>query len=52
MAIINNLALSMGGGIISLKQQAKQAENTVSILIGLGGTGVDLSLIHISEPRD
>ena len=41
MAIINNLALSMGGGIISLKQQAKQAENTVSILIGLGGTGVD-----------
>jgi|GEM_PF-6030022 len=34
MAIINNLALSMGGGIISLKQQAKQAENTVSILIG------------------
>ena len=35
MAIINNLALSMGGGIISLKQQAKQAENTVSILIGL-----------------
>lgn len=41
MAIINNLALSMGGGIISLKQQAKQAENTVSILIGLGGTGID-----------
>ena len=41
MAIINNLALSMGGGIISLKQQAKQAENTISILIGLGGTGVD-----------
>ena len=41
MAIINNLALSMGGGIISLKQQAKQADNTVSILIGLGGTGVD-----------
>ena len=41
MAIINNLALSMGGGIISLKQQAKQADNTVSILIGLGGTGID-----------
>ena len=41
MALIRNLALSQGGGIISYNQQAKQEENIVNIFIGLGGTGVD-----------
>lgn len=41
MAVYSKLLLSTGGGIISTKQQAKQAENTASILIGLGGTGID-----------
>ena len=41
MAIINELALSRGGGIISKNQQSQQTENTVSIIIGLGGTGID-----------
>ena len=41
MAIIDNLALSKGGGVISLNQQAEQAENVVSVIIGLGGTGID-----------
>ena len=41
MAVYSKLLLSTGGGIISAKQQAKQAENTASILIGLGGTGID-----------
>ena len=41
MAIIDDLALSKGGGIRSRKQQAEQSENTLSILIGLGGTGID-----------
>ena len=41
MALIRNLALSQGGGIISYNQQARQEENIVNIFIGLGGTGVD-----------
>lgn len=41
MAIIDKLALSRGGGVISPNQLAEQAENTVTILIGLGGTGKD-----------
>ena len=41
MAEYSKLLLSTGGGIISTKQQAKQVENTASILIGLGGTGID-----------
>lgn len=41
MAIYPKLLLSAGGGIISAQQQAEQAQNTASILIGLGGTGVD-----------
>lgn len=41
MAVYSKLLLSAGDGIISTIQQAKQAENTASILIGLGGTGID-----------
>lgn len=41
MAVYSKLLLSTGGGIISSKQQAEQVENTASILIGLGGTGID-----------
>ena len=41
MAVYSKLLLSAGGGIISTKQQADQAQNTASILIGLGGTGID-----------
>ena len=41
MAVYPKLLLSTGGGIVSSKQQAKQIENTATLLIGLGGTGVD-----------
>lgn len=41
MAIIDELSLSKGGGIVSINQQADQIQNVVSIFIGLGGTGVD-----------
>ena len=41
MAVYSKLLLSAGGGIISTRQQADQAQNTASILIGLGGTGID-----------
>lgn len=41
MAVYSKLLLSAGGGVISTKQQAKQVENTASILIGLGSTGID-----------
>ena len=41
MAEYQKLLLSAGGGIVSLAQQAEQAENTATLLIGLGGTGVD-----------
>lgn len=41
MAVYSKLLLSAGGGIISTQQQADQAQNTASILIGLGGTGID-----------
>lgn len=40
MSSYARLLLSTGGGIISAGQQADQARNTASILIGLGGTGV------------
>ncbi|MBR0283473.1 MAG: hypothetical protein IJQ81_18080 [Oscillibacter sp.] len=40
MATYSKLLLSTGGGIISTGQQAEQTQNTASILIGLGGTGV------------
>lgn len=41
MEIYPRLSLRYGGGIISPKQQAEQEEDTVNILIGLGGTGID-----------
>lgn len=41
MATYEKLLLSAGGGIISVAQQADQVEKTASILIGLGGTGID-----------
>ena len=41
MAIYSKLLLREGGGIVSYKQQAEQEPNTATILIGLGGTGVD-----------
>ncbi len=37
----SKLLLSTGGGIISQIQQADQVKNTATLLIGLGGTGVD-----------
>lgn len=41
MAVYPKLLLSTGGGIISTPQQAEQAHNTATVLIGLGGTGVE-----------
>ena len=39
--VYKKLLLSSGGGIISETQQATQTKNTASVLIGLGGTGID-----------
>ena len=39
--VYNSLLLSEGGGIMNMRQQAEQKKNTVNILIGLGGTGID-----------
>lgn len=41
MAVYSKLLLSAGGGIVSATQQAEQAKNTATVLIGLGGTGID-----------
>ncbi len=41
MAIIKKLSLTYGGGIISSATQCEQVENTVSLFIGLGGTGIN-----------
>ena len=41
MAVYSRLLLSSGGGIVSATQQAQQAKNTATLLIGLGGTGID-----------
>lgn len=41
MAVYSKLLLSTGGGIISAPQQAAQTKNTATVLIGLGGTGID-----------
>ena len=41
MAIYKTLSLASGGGILSRSQQAAQARNTATVLIGLGGTGID-----------
>ncbi len=40
MAVYSRLLLSTGGGIIASSQQALQVQNTGTVLIGLGGTGV------------
>lgn len=39
--VYKKLLLSSGGGIISETQQAAQTKNTATVLIGLGGTGID-----------
>ena len=39
MAVYSKLLLSAGGGIVSTMQQAEQAKNTASLLIGLGAAG-------------
>ena len=41
MPVYSSLLLDDGGGIISPIQQAEQARDTVTLLIGLGGTGID-----------
>lgn len=41
MAVYRQLILSAGGGIILARQQAEQTRNTATVLIGLGGTGLD-----------
>ena len=41
MATYRTLSLNSGGGIVSRDQQADQAKHTATILIGLGGTGID-----------
>lgn len=39
--VYKKLLLSEGGGIISPFQQVEQSHNTINILIGLGGMGVE-----------
>lgn len=41
MSVYKKLLINTGGGIISKRQQEEQVQNTASILIGLGGTGID-----------
>ena len=41
MIVNPRLSLSAGGGIINIDNQADQVENTATVLIGLGGTGID-----------
>ena len=41
MAIISKLSLAAGGGVVSEASQCIQKQNQISILIGLGGTGID-----------
>lgn len=41
MAIYKTLSLAFGGGILSRNRQAAQAQNTATVLIGIGGTGID-----------
>ena len=41
MAVYSKLLLSAGGGIVSTTQQAEQVKDTATVLIGLGGTGID-----------
>ena len=41
MTLFSKLLLSAGGGIIPKHQLAEQVRNTATILIGLGGSGID-----------
>ena len=41
MAVYRQLSIAAGGGVISTSQQADQVEQTATVLIGLGGTGID-----------
>ena len=41
MAVYSKLLLSAGGGIVSANQQAEQDKKNATLLIGLGGTGID-----------
>ena len=41
MAIYQTLSLKNGGGILPRLRQAAQAQNTATVLIGIGGTGID-----------
>ncbi len=41
MRVYRKLLLGAGGGIVSEGWQAEQVKNTASIMIGLGGTGID-----------
>ncbi len=41
MPVYSKLLLSAGGGIISSRQQAEQVKKTATVLVGLGGTGID-----------
>lgn len=46
MAFYDKLLLSKGGGIIPMQHMIEQIPNTATLLIGLGGTGIDcISLI-------
>lgn len=46
MAFYDKLLLSKGGGIIPIQHMVEQLPNTATLLIGLGGTGIDcISLI-------
>ena len=40
MAVYSRLLLSAGGGIVSAVQQAHQMPGIATVLIGLGGTGI------------
>ena len=40
MAVYNDLLLSAGGGVMSTLEKADQQDDTATVLIGLGGTGV------------
>jgi hypothetical protein len=39
--VYEKLLVRAGGGVVSARQQSRQAANTASVFIGLGGTGID-----------
>lgn len=41
MSVYRKLLYHAGGGIVSSTQMAQQVRNTATVLIGLGGTGID-----------